>query len=145
MKGAGGQVQAHPGEVGDEAGGLLDRAGGGLGVLAVDRGEHGGLRCTGEQLRELSQDPGVRAGFVEQLAQGLNEHDLVDRTAQLLTDLRQGGPGYASGGADALDAGAVGHRVLAFVVAMSAARVSQPWCQVLSRWKAPFMPKSARR
>lgn len=83
-------------------------------------------------LLELAQDPGEFAGV-----------DVVG--VQVVLDLLEGELGDASGGAHPVQAaaGAAGHRVVALVVATSAARVSQPWCQAESRWKAPFMPKSA--
>ncbi|GGO94562.1 hypothetical protein GCM10012280_49760 [Wenjunlia tyrosinilytica] len=60
---------------------------------------------------------------------------------QVVLDLLEGELGDADRGADAFQAsaGAAGHRVVALVVAMSAATVSKSCCQAESRWKAPSL------
>ncbi|MEE1809443.1 zinc ribbon domain-containing protein [Streptomyces sp. BE133] len=120
-------MQAHPGGVDDEGRGLFDRAGGGLGVLAVQRRKRGGLGSRGQQLVERAEDAAGRVGLVEQLAQRLGEELGVDGAAQFVLDLLEGELHDADGGTDPVQAGAgaAGHRVVALVVAMSAARTGK--------------------
>ncbi|MFD9606644.1 hypothetical protein OG609_45670 (plasmid) [Streptomyces sp. NBC_01224] len=75
------------------------------------------------------------------LAQDLRELLGTDLAGEVVLDLLEGELGDPGGGADAVraGAGADGHRAVTLVVAMSAATVSQPWCQAESRWKAPSL------
>lgn len=132
--------------MGEEFSGLVQRARGvavavGLDLLSPASGG-------GNQLREGGEETTGDVGVLDELAQDRGELRGVDVVGvEVVLDLLQGELGDADRGPQALQAptGAGGHRLVALVVAMRAATVSQPWCHVLSRWKAPFMPKSARR
>ncbi|MFG2358355.1 hypothetical protein [Streptomyces sp. NPDC048521] len=137
VKGVGGPDEPHPGVVGDQGGGLVQRAGGvsvavGLDLLGTARGD-------GEQLRDTGHEAAGRVGVLDDLAQDRGELLLVDVVGgEVVLDLLEGQRGDPDRGAYAFQSrpGLAGHRAVALVVAMSAATVSQPWCQELARWKA---------
>src|SRR5690606_15818211 len=128
VKGAGRPDQALPGVVGDQGGGLVQRAGGvsvavGLDLLRTARGGD-------EQLRHGRGEAAGRVGVLDELAQDRGELLLVDVVgAKVVLDLLEGQRGDPDRGADAFQSrpGLAGHRVVALAVAMSAATVSQPW------------------
>ncbi|MFE1265272.1 hypothetical protein ACFW5X_32740 [Streptomyces albogriseolus] len=114
-------------------------------LVAVERAEQAGDAVGGR--------PGPAGAFVVVRARQQHvEPDvalellLVDVVgAKVILDLLEGRRSDPDRGADAFQSRPelAGYRVVALAVAMSAATVSQLWCQELSRWKAPFIPCEA--
>ncbi len=103
-------------------------------------------RCGADHLREHREETAGDVDVLLELAQDRGELAGVDVVGvQVVLNLLEGELGDAERGTHPVQAraGTAGHRVVALVVATTAATVSQPWCQAESRWKAPFMPKSA--
>uniref|UniRef100_UPI0037DD9A18 hypothetical protein n=1 Tax=Streptomyces sp. WAC05458 TaxID=2487412 RepID=UPI0037DD9A18 len=144
MKGAGSPDEALPGVVGDHGGGLVQGAR--CVTVAVRLDLLGTARGGGEHLRDGRHEPAGRVGVLDEFTQDRGQLLLVDVVgAKVGLDLLEGQRSDPDRGAYAFQSrpGPAGPRVVALVVAMSAATVSQPWCQTLSRWKAPFIPCEA--
>lgn len=121
----------------------MQRAGGVAIAVGLLRPACGG----GDELRERGKMAAGDVDVLLDLAQDRGELAGVDVVgSQVVLDLLEGELGDADAGAYPVEAGAgaAGHRVVALVVAMSAAAVSHPWCQAASRWNAPFIPCEVR-